>query len=182
MGRRKTRKPSVSREQYGKKQTIISFLPYDRPGCICIPLVKAEKARLSQMLPKQRLEEQNKKRRVVCPRITEAGFKKYKIICRRCKEVVGFVHSKDKKLSDWCNFHYVSRTDGKRWYGCFSPNISPIDGSLGIECACGNDTRDFRANTNLGPKEKERKIKETMKGREFGKRNSKFILKEVENG
>lgn len=60
------------------------------------------------------------------------------------------------------------------WEGALAINISPIDGKLGIECACGQDTRDFRANATLPDEERAKLVKRSMQGRELGKQDSKF--------
>ena len=92
------------------------------------------------------------------------GKKKYKITCKKCKRVMGSVWAGNKSLKDWCSFRYSEE--------CLTPNISPITGFLGFECKCGIDTRCFK----LTNPEKE---KEAQKGREYGKKNSSFLVKEV---
>jgi hypothetical protein len=166
------RKPTVSNEQRGKADLIISPIPIDRPNCKCKPKIKAAamQARKTGKKPKW----------VSCPR-DKSNMQAYKIVCKRCGEVVGLVYATDKYMSDWCDLHYVTRTDGKFWYGTRAINISPVDDKVGIECSCGNDTRDFRANTTMNPADALKIAESNMKGRDFGKKNSRFFLKEINN-
>jgi len=138
---------------------IISYLPYDKHDCDCQSIILAKK-------------NMNNRDYLTCPRKT-IGMKKYRIIYKKCRNIVAFVYSTDNKMSDWCDLHYVSEKENGKWKGCFTINLSPIDGKVGFECACGNDTRDFRGNLKYIYK-----IKECSKGRELGLKNSKFILKE----
>lgn len=102
------------------------------------------------------------------------GYNQYNITCKKCGSTVAKVWAKDTSLEDYFDLHYVCTLDDVGWHGALSLNISPIDGRIGIECACGNDTRDFRANNTLPPLTLKEKIEETSAGRDFGKSSSKF--------
>lgn len=152
-----------------KRITIVSDIPYDRPNCICESLIYRYKAMKAQ---NPRLAG------VSCPR-DKTGMKHYNIVCSNCGEIVAQVWSADKELSDFCDLHYVVSHDDKNWFGAATLNISQIDGKLGIECSCGQDTRDFRANNVLSHAKIEEVEKIASKGRAFGKLDSKFKLKEI---
>lgn len=165
-----------------KKKTIVSFLPNDKRGCDCFGLVRDWMGKMND------IKFQGVKEAIGiidCPSIL--GKKKFEIRCSQCGDLVGYIHASDQSLRDWCNLHYVSearlvKKKGKvygEWHGCMSLQISPRDEQLGFECACGNDTRDFRISNNLRGKELDAKIKVNMIGRKFNENNSKFILKEI---
>jgi hypothetical protein len=144
------------------RKVIVGFLPADKPNCRCANLVLNEKKKMSLMTDVQRRVYVAQKKVINCPRHTEKDMSKYKIVCKNCGELLGYVHATDTKLTDWCNFHYVVSTDGKEWFGGLTPNINPTDKKLGIECSCGVDTRNPKAN-----------------GRDFGKKDSVFKLERV---
>ena len=75
--------------------------------------------------------------------------------------------------------HYANWTDGEQWFGNFTVNVSPVDQKLGIECTCGVDTRDFRANMTRPPKEAAEREKNNKIGREFGQPNSVYGTRDV---
>ena len=175
------RKVSASREakdRIDSKGTIkiSSDIPVDPYNCECKrAIVNRKKDEI--------------KKRIECPRRNESKLKKYSIECKNCGAKVGDIHASDKKLTDWANFHYycesrkVKGDDGKKipdsyqWFGAMAVQVSQFDGKLGIECTCGQDTRDFRGNTTMHKTQLEEIISENMKGRDFGKLNSKFVLK-----
>lgn len=173
----------------------VSQLPIDRSDCECRKHV-LEVTRSGKLFD-----------HYTCPRSKSEGMKKYEVKCKKCFEIVAYIRATDAKLADWCDLHTVSearlieipvlvdklvekekyvevqqvevmRQVGK-WFGCLAVNISPINETLGFECACGQDTRDFRASLGLNPVLLTRKIKETMQGRDFGKEDSKFYVKEI---
>jgi len=109
--------------------------------------------------------------------LIKKDMKKYNIFCKKCGAYQGYVYATNKKLTNWCNFHYFQYTDGLNWFGCYTPHVSPITGKLCLECCCGNDTRDFSANNNLPSKVSNLIEKSNKIGRDFGKSNSKFIAK-----
>jgi hypothetical protein len=150
-----------------KKKEILSIFPCDKPFCACFSGINEIKK--SGVMPAETYH---------CPH-DPAGYKKYIVTCANCGEKVGEVMSTDEKLSDWYDFHYYSWYDKKEWHGAFGINISPLDANLGIECCCGQDTRDFRPNQTLAGAVRFYKISETMQGREWGKALSKFKLEEV---
>lgn len=164
MAKKILRKFSAS--EGSKKQRIVSLVPIDRVGCVCQEKIDEMKKTLSVS-------------RYTCPRVTEKGMKQYLITCGNCGADMAYIYAKDKKLSDWCDLHYISENTGTEWKGCVATHISPIDGQLCFECACGQDTRDFRANTTLPSKIALEIAEKNLIGREFGKRNSKFKVKEV---
>jgi len=180
--RKKIVNPRISNEMLLKmykekkrKIEIYSFFPVDKHDCECQAQIADLKIQLAR-LPEDKRESLMKKigpQR--CPKSRKPGYNRYKIVCAQCGQTVAFVYAKDKYLTDWCDLHYYNWCDRKRWYGCATVNISPIDGKLGFECFCGNDTRDFRNSATLPPKE----IEARLKKRDFGKPNSGFIVKRV---
>lgn len=171
--------PSVSKEtkEYCDKEDISSskkkgykgLTPADPYECSCQKLIqKMYKA----------VGEGKKSYYVECDR-KKIGMSKYNIVCSNCANVVAEVYATDLTLKDYCDLHYICQTDGKNWYGALALNLSPIDGKIGIECACGQDTRDFRANNTLPYDKLSKKIVENLKGRDFGLKDSKFKLMKV---
>lgn len=172
------RKPSLSREQLTKmvkaginNETIISFFPVDPAGCECEAMIDS-----IQNLPAEVIERKKASKGILrCPK-NKDGYKHYYIYCRNCEARIATLYAKDRSIgTDWCDLHYQSKAVvdkvksddkgvavGGHWEGCFSVNIEPKTGRLGFECACGNDTRQPDA-----------------KGKEFGKRGSKFIVREI---
>lgn len=103
-----------------------------------------------------------------------ANKKKYYIICRRCSEKTAYVWADNEALEGWCDLHYLCSYDKVAWYGAMAINVSPIDGKIGIECTCGEDTRDFRVNKTMPPIQKELMISYSQKHRGFGKNTSAY--------
>lgn len=101
--------------------------------------------------------------------------KRYYIYCTRCQEKIAYVWAKNEKLEEWCDLHYLCSHDRETWYGALAINVSPIDGKIGIECACGEDTRDYRANRSMPPIQKQLMIEYSQKHRKFGDANSTFL-------
>jgi hypothetical protein len=153
-----------------KKIEILSQFPIDKHDCVCQKLIGKIKFEVSRGMGAPSI--------IHCPHSTN-GYKKYSIICANCKNKVGEVWATSLKMEDWFDLHYYTWHDDKRWYGGVGVNLSPIDGNVGFECACGNDTRDFRANQSLKGQPLVEKINSTMAGREWGKQYSKFKLKEI---
>jgi hypothetical protein len=107
--------------------------------------------------------------------VTDKGDrKKYDIFCSRCSEKVAYVWASNDKLDDWVDLHYICWYNKESWRGALSINVSPIDGKIGIECACGEDTRDFRTANYIPPIRKALLVEYSMKHRHFGDSNSKF--------
>ena len=158
------RKVSVSKEakrqltQEGKlKKKIVSWFPVDLPDCECQPILVEMRKNPTMM------------GYLTCPK-DKTGYKQYEVKCK-CGNDIAVLWAKDETLTEWCDLHYLCEHNKKTWKGCMAVNISPIDLTLGFECTCGNDTRDFSANTTLSPKDKENKIKENKK--------NKFSIKEI---
>lgn len=161
-----------------KKLVVYSFFPIDRGNCDCQQMIRDWKDKLSILPPKQRDAEKEKVSHLECPR-DKTGMNRYELSCKGCGEVVGYCWATDETLNDFCDFHYVSTSDGRQWKGCYTPNISPIDETIGIECCCGVDSRDMRANMTLPGKIAYEMEEENKRGREFGKANSKFKVRKV---
>lgn len=104
----------------------------------------------------------------------EKGYKKYELYCNQCGENIGYLWARDETLTDWCDLHYRCWYDKNYWNGAMSVNISPVDEQLGFECACGEDTRDYRANKTLPPIQKRLMTEYSLRHREFAKPTSKF--------
>lgn len=162
--------------------SVYSFFPIDRASCECDDAIHAFKARMGTMAEGQRRKHIKELGHLECPR-DKTGMRRYEIYCgeRKCKQVLGYLWATDKHLTDWCDFHYLSWSDGEQWYGCLTPNISPVDEYLGLECCCGNDTRDFRANMTLPGKVAHEIEKRNAVGRRFGEKDSKFKTRLVRN-
>ena len=162
----------------GKKIAIYGFFPCDQANCACQPLILKWKKDLLSMSNAHREQLMAKTKFLKCPR-SKKGLNRYKISCRVCGEVQGYCWASDKTLKDWCDFHYVQWTKGEQWHGCLTPHISPITQELCLECCCGNDSRDFKANMTLPTKVADSLEASNKVGREFGKKNSKFIVRKV---
>lgn len=106
-------------------------------------------------------------------------MKRHEVTCRACGEVMGYCWATDDTLKDWDAFYYTQQKKGGRWYGCMTPHVSRITGQLCLECCCGEDTRDFRANTKLPTKIIDDIEKRNCVGREFNGPDSKFLTRVV---
>jgi hypothetical protein len=161
-----------------KKINIYSFFPCDKSNCECQPLVLKWKQDLA-IMPSDKKEKLLTEKKVLdCPKKTK-NYNKYEIVCKTCGQILGYCWASDQTLTDFFNFHYVQWTDGNEWYGCLTPNVSPITQQLTLECTCGADTRDFRANMTLSPETAMGMEKENSVGREFGKSSSKFGVRQA---
>lgn len=159
-----------------KVKEIVSFFPQDPHACDCFDMVQSWREKLGSMHPIKAEAEMRKYKMLTCPKSKEKGMRAFEIVCNKCKDIVAIVHAKDKTLKEWCNLHYISWHNTMKWRGCFGLNISPIDGKVGLECCCGNDTRDFRT-TMVKTKLYQKKKVENMLGRNFGKKGSKFRVR-----
>jgi hypothetical protein len=168
----------VAKTNKNKRIEIYSFFPCDRAGCDCQRLIIETRKKLSEMQEKDRIAFMSEKKVLVCPR-NKKGLNRYVVECKTCGEVLGYCWAKDATLTDWCDFHYTNWTDGAEWHGCLTPHVSPITQQLCLECCCGEDTRDFRANMTLSAKEASLKEEKNMIGREFDKSDSKFKVRKV---
>lgn len=157
---------------------VYSYFPIDQPSCPCQIVIERLKDRWGQMPQLDVHSEVHQNRVFVCPH-DKTGYNRYQVICNECSEVAGYCWAKDATLQDYFDFHYYQYTDGQVWHGCLTPNISPIDLKLGIECCCGNDTRDFRANLTLPRRQAMIKESQNSEGRAFGKPGSKFRAVEM---
>jgi hypothetical protein len=169
---------NLARGELSGRIEIFSFFPYDRGDCECRTMISAWQRELSTLPENERKQKIRETGHFTCPR-SKAGMRRYVLRGSFCNQVMGYVWATDNKLSDWCDFHYTQWTDGEKWYGCLTPNISPIDQTLGLECTCGVDSRDFRANTTLSKVVAESFESRNRIGREFGKQDSKFVLAAV---
>lgn len=190
--RAKVSNETFERLKNGETKQIISFLPTDKSDCDCFGVVRNWIERLNNTKVEDVVSLKEKTGIINCPAML--GKKKFEIRCGVCGDLVAYVYASSEHLVDWCNLHYVSepklivvkKKEGKKiiktefgeWHGCMAVNISPIDGKLGFECACGNDTRDFRL-AHLTNDVVKAKMKENMIGRDLNQSNSKFILVEV---
>lgn len=178
----------TSRDTYdlmkSRKQKVLevnSFFPIDRHDCACYPEVVKLRLQIAQIQPEKRTDFLQNMGRFTCPRDKSKMIKKI-ITCRNCGQAQGSVWATDDKLTDWCDFHYYQWTDGNEWNGCLTPNVSIIDGHLGLECCCGYDTRDFRGNMSLSTRIAEDVEKSNAVGRRFGEPDSKFAIKNAPKG
>ena len=172
----------------------ISLFPQDKWSCECIGTVRSTSDQLAKLSEgaRKKLTEQIGVLR--CPLATRPGYRRYIVYCVDCGAKVAEVSATDDKLENYCDLHYayalvkevetrtVKQTDPKKkpkkekltsawWRGCATINVSPVDGKLGFECFCGNDTRDFRNSKTLPPRE----IQMRLARREFCKRDSGFV-------
>lgn len=161
-----------------KSLVVYSFFPIDKADCVCHLMIDGWKKKLATMPEGKREEEVKRLGSLVCPR-DKTFMKRYEVYCGNCGAIQGYCWATDATLKDWCDFHYAQWTDGSQWYGCFTPNVSPITEQLTLECTCGQDTRDFRANMTL-PGAMAQRLEDSNKiGRDFGYKNSKFKIREV---
>lgn len=161
-----------------KKIAIYSFFPIDPFECECRDLIDVFKRQLGEMSAKDREAKIAEMGTFVCPR-DKTGMQRFELSCANCGQVQGYAWAKDASLTDWSDFHYTNWTDGNEWFGCLTPNISPITGELGLECTCGADTRDFRANMTISPKEAFEIEDKNKEGRKFGSKGAKFTARKV---
>lgn len=157
---------------------VYSFFPCDRAYCDCAKLIADWKRRISEAKPEERQKLVADTPFIECPR-DKTGLTRFAIHCARCKQLQGYCWASTPDLFDWCDFHYVSWSKGDKWNGNFGTHISPITEQLCLECVCGYDTRDFRANTQLHPSIVEDLEKEASKGRLFNQKDSKFIVRQA---
>lgn len=108
------------------------------------------------------------------------GYHQYNITCVNCGDQVAVVWAKDDTLKDWCDLHYMCEHDKNTWRGAMAVNVSPIDGLVGFECACGEDTRDFRANKELPRVMKQLMIEYSNTHRGFGHAKAGFVAMKKE--
>lgn len=160
------------------KVEVYSFFPIDKHNCACQSAISNWKNRLAALPDDKRKQEVDKQDFLECPE-DKLGKNRYEVRCNGCKAVVGYCWASDERLLDWVDFHYVQWAEKARWYGCLTPHVSPIDESLCIECTCGVDTRDFRANMTLPGMTAESLERKNSIGRKFGLPNSKFSAKKV---
>lgn len=167
-----------------KTRQIMSFFPADRHDCECQPVIKDLALQFSQMPPNQVRSTKEKLGGIYnCPANLKKGLKKFEVTCKNCGALLAKCFASDKTLSDWVDLHYISTSewtkDGTFWQGALTVNISPIDGKLGFECACGEDTRDFRGKNDLTKEDRDKRVKDAMVGRDLGKSDSRFQVKEI---
>lgn len=161
-----------------KKAQIVSVYPICRADCPCQPEINRLRKHYAEMPEKKRQAEYTRLGKIDCTR-DKTGMTMQELVCADCGEVQGYVWAKDASLSDWCDFHYAQWTDGQRWRGCLTPNVSPIDGKLCLECCCGADTRDFRANNKLSKRALDFIEEKNKIGRLFDELDSKFKTTKV---
>lgn len=143
--------------------------------------IKHEKARIirevSRMSPKEKAEffdsdpidfVEDKK-----------GLKQFFIYCNNCGDVVAYCWAKKANLEGWCDLHHITYNDREMFRGCITPNVSLVDGRLGFECACGEDTRDHRKGSTLPPQARRLMIDYVMAHRDFGKETSSYRAEEA---
>lgn len=171
----------VAKKSSSGRVEIYGFFPIDRADCDCQKMIVKWKNDLSAMSSKRRSLVIKQAKFLECPKDKEK-MNRYNITCKNCGEILGYCWATDETLTDWCDFHYVQWTDGNQWYGCFTPHISPITQELCLECCCGQDTRDFRANMTLSHRIATGIEKENSKGRSFGNKFSKFKIGIVNKG
>lgn len=171
---------NVAKKSSNGKVQVYSFFPVDRGNCSCQPYVLEWKNKLAITPPDKKDEILQDMKYLTCHR-DKTLMNRYEISCANCKEVLGYCWATDPTLVDFCDFHYTSWTNGEQWYGCLTPNISPISEELCLECTCGSDTRDFRANMTLSAKDAETMEKNNAIGRKYGNMDSKFIVRQVKN-
>ena len=157
------------------KVEVYSFFPNDKASCECQPIVLEFKKKLAMLNEGDRKKLLSETKRLICPR-DKKGMFRYKITCKNCGEVLGYCWATDNTLKDWCDFHYVCWADETEWHGCLTPHISPITEQLCLECTCGSDTRDFRANMTLPYKTTSAIELINRIGRDFGKASSYFSV------
>lgn len=111
----------------------------------------------------------------------KVGLKKFRIKCATCGDDIAYCWAENDKLDNWCDLHYLSWYDKFSWRGCFVVNLSPVDGKLGFECVCGENTCEFRSNTSLPPIARQLMVEYSLKHRDFGNSESKFIAIEIKD-
>lgn len=158
-----------------KKVQVYSFFPIDRADCECAKLIHEWKMRFGTATTAEKQDLIANTPYITCPR-DKTTLNRYKIVCANCKQIQGYCWASTPDLLDWCDFHYFQWTTGDYWRGCFTPHVSPVTEQLCLECCCGQDTRDFRANMKLPQIIAETKERQNAIGRAFNKKNSKFLV------
>lgn len=161
--------------EYQTKKTIISKFPINPVAIERLIAVKKTKL-LRELAMMNAAEKLDFMAGAPIDLVEEKGKRqKFFITCVRCGEQVGYCYANNEALEGWCDLHYICWYDKKSWHGCMAVNVSPTDESLGFECACGEDTRDFRDNKNLPPIQKRLMIEYGQQHRDFGKKTSRFL-------
>lgn len=167
----------VAKASKAKLVKVYSFFPIDRADCDCKKLIQEWNKRLAIENDEGRRKLLEKTPFLECPRSKNKNLTRFEIKCTSCGDLQGYVYASDSSLSDWCDFHYVQWTAGDVWHGCFTPHISPVTQKLLLECCCGNDTRDFRANMTISEKVAKKIEDKNAKGREYNQKSSKFVTR-----
>ena len=170
--------PSVSHEARQhllehklKRATIVSPLPVLPPHSPFEQELLTHRAKLASLNNDQAKQYVRAIGVFIPQTLTDNNVSSFEITCKSCQEVLAYVYADDATLLNWHATYYVSSYDATRWYGCMAVNVSPIDSALGFECACGVDTRDFRANRNTLLKQR---TQDNLEQRTFGKSKSAF--------
>lgn len=161
--------------EYRKQRTIIGHMAINRPE-VEKPFRKLKADILREMALMHPAVRNDFIAKGVIDFVKDKGDRKrYDIFCSRCGEKVAYCWAADEKLHEWVDLHYITSFDRESWKGAMAINVSPIDGKLGIECACGEDTRDFRAARSMPPIQKQLMTEYSMKHRDFGVPSSRFL-------
>ena len=162
-----------------KKRDFIGHMPVNPPRIE--QLVSKEKTKiLRNMALMNGPEREDFIRKGPIDLMPHNNLHKYFITCTSCGEKVAYVWARNEKLEGWCDLHYLCWYDKDSWYGSMTVNVSPVDGELGFECACGEDTREYRSNRTLPPIPKALMSEYSLKHRKFAHPDSKFSTMEVQ--
>lgn len=168
----------LAKQSPNKTLRIYSMFPIDRGDCECQKIIFDWKRKMAVMNDSSRKQFTTENPFLECPR-SKVGMKRFEITCGNCGDLQGYCWASDASLKDWFDFHYVQWVKDDFWHGCFTPHVSPITQQLCLECCCGQDTRDFRANMTLNERKALMMESNNAIGRDFNKRDSKFTVKKV---
>lgn len=167
------RYPSISHEEQVKLAELKtnrinykSFFPVDPKSCTCHGEINDIQQQMARMNTKKKFYFKKNLGVYTCKRKNK-NYDLFGIYCKTCKFLVITLNTKDISIgNDWYDLHYYTYSINKKnknyWRGALTVNINKATGNLGIECACGVDTR-----------------KPNSKGRDFGLEDSKFNVKKL---
>lgn len=188
-GDRHRAKPSldslkVLERENKERREVVSFIPINPPNIEReFVMQKADTLKMMATMKLQdRIAFMEKSGPIDYVKKKGTGFKKYFVRCGSCGDMNAWVWAMDETLEKWCDLHYVFWHDKDHWHGCLAVNVSPIDRRLGFECACGEDTRDFRANKSLPRVVRSLLIDYSSKHRGFNHPHAKFIATKAKAG
>lgn len=146
------RKPSpkaINALGKNNKVEIVSKFTLDKHDCECKKEQDLAQLKMQRMSEKERRTYLDSLEPHTCPLVKKNKLKKYALSCPDCKDVVAYVHAKNKKLENKANIHYYSWYNSNSWRGTYGVNINPHTLRMTFECCCGSswDLYQLKVNT-----------------------------------